>query len=80
MYDPRSLETIGHQVDLIAAAARRPGGADPARLASYLYLLAEDLVGRYQAPDVATKARIHDLIRTLAAAPVRTVPTRHHEG
>ena len=80
MYDARSLTVIDHQLDLIAAAAGRVRGTGATRLTGCLYLLAEDLVGRYQAPDLAMKARIHDLIGQLAAAPVPSVPTRHHEG
>ena len=80
MYDARTLAMIDHQIDLIAAAANRVPGSDPARLTVFLYLLAEDLVGRDHAPDRAMKARIHDLIDRLATRPAPGVPTRHHEG
>lgn len=80
MYDARSLAQIDHQVDLIAAAAQRVPPSDPARLTGFLYLLAEDLVGRDHAPDLALKARIRDLIGGLATSPVPAVTTRHHEG
>ena len=78
MYDARSVETIGRQVDLIAAAADRPGSADTARLVGHLYLLAEDLVGRDHTPDLVMKARIHDLIGTLTASPTPKVSDRRH--
>lgn len=80
MYDARSLAMIDHQVTLIAAAATHTPGSASTRLTGYLYQLAEDLIGREQPPDLAMKARIHDLIESLAASPIPTVPARHHEG
>lgn len=77
MYDARSLAVIDHQVELIAAAARRLPGTDAHRLTGHLYLLAEDLIGRDQGPALAMKARIQALIAGLTPT---AVPHRPSEG
>lgn len=65
MLEPRSLTTINHLLNMMETSSGTADFSNRALMVRHLYLLAEDLIGRFAASDLDSKVRIQLLIITL---------------